>query len=170
MTVARRLHYVARVTALALLGAFASCQSPPATAANAEHLLVKHAEGKAAAEAFPRNFTGAATVTPIFAPTEQLPASGASVSFEPNARTAWHTHPGGQTLYVTSGTGWVQEAGGRKLEVKPGDVIWTPPGVKHWHGATSSAPMTHIAVQAVVGGKNVTWMEQVSDADYGRSP
>ncbi|MCA9678559.1 MAG: cupin domain-containing protein [Kofleriaceae bacterium] len=129
-------------------------------------LTVNATETLIANQAFPGNFTGEATVTPFLAPTPALAVSGASVSFEPGARTVWHSHPAGQTLYVTAGTGWVQQWGGAKREVKAGDVIWTPPGVKHWHGATDATAMTHIAIQGLVDGKNVAWAEPVSDADY----
>ena len=91
-----------------------------------------------------------------------------SVTFEPDARTAWHTHPLGQTLIITAGLGWVQTEGGQIEEVRPGDVVWFPPGEKHWHGATPTTAMTHIAVQESLNGKNVDWMEKVSDAQYGR--
>jgi len=91
-----------------------------------------------------------------------------SVTFEPDARTAWHTHPLGQTLIITAGLGWVQTEGGQIEEVRPGDVVWFPPGEKHWHGATPNTAMTHIAVQESLNGKNVDWMEKVSDAQYGR--
>jgi quercetin dioxygenase-like cupin family protein len=90
------------------------------------------------------------------------------VIFTPAARSAWHTHPAGQILIVTSGTGWIQEEGGQKREIKPGDVIWTPPGVKHWHGATATNSMSHMAITNMVDGKNVDWMEQVSDDQYRR--
>lgn len=114
-------------------------------------------------------FTGSVVVTPLFAATEHTHASAGSVSFEPCARSAWHTHPAGQTLVVTSGVGWIQEWGGQKREISTGDVIWTPPGVKHWHGATATSPMTHIAIQEHVNGKVVDWLEQVSDEQY-RAP
>jgi quercetin dioxygenase-like cupin family protein len=91
--------------------------------------------------------------------------AGASVTFEPGARTAWHTHPPGQTLIVTAGCGWVQRDGGSVEEIRPGDVIWFSPNEKHWHGATA---MTHIAIQERLNGKVVDWMEQVSDAQYRR--
>jgi quercetin dioxygenase-like cupin family protein len=91
-----------------------------------------------------------------------------SVTFEPGARTAWHTHPLGQTLIITAGLGWVQTEGGQIEEVRPGDVVWFPPGEKHWHGATPNTAMTHIAVQESLNGKNVDWMEKVSDAQYGK--
>jgi quercetin dioxygenase-like cupin family protein len=142
------------------------CTGRPTTSSTARHISITHNEPRSATEAFPGSFTGDATVTPFLSPTEQLAASGASVSFERGARTTWHTHPAGQTLFVTSGTGWVQEWDGTKIEVKPGDVIWTPPGVKHWHGATTTSPMTHIAIQGLVAGKNVDWKEPVSDEQY----
>jgi quercetin dioxygenase-like cupin family protein len=91
-----------------------------------------------------------------------------SVTFEPGARTAWHTHPRGQTLIITAGLGWVQTESGQIEEVRPGDVAWFPPGEKHWHGATPTTAMTHIAVQESLNGKNVDWMEKVSDAQYGK--
>jgi len=113
-------------------------------------------------------FTGAVTVEPLYQPKAPARYSAAYVTFDPGARSAWHSHPLGQTLVVTAGTGWVQEEGGAKQEIKPGDVIWTPPGVKHWHGATSTAAMTHMAVTEALDGKNVDWMEKVTDAQYNR--
>lgn len=114
------------------------------------------------------NFTGIALVDPLFAPNDHRRAGAASVTFAPGARAAWHTHPGGQTLVVTSGTGWIQQEGGKKQAIKAGDVIWTPPGVKHWHGATETTSMTHIAIQEQVNGSVVEWMEHVSDEEYRR--
>jgi quercetin dioxygenase-like cupin family protein len=111
-------------------------------------------------------FTGSVIVDPLFSANEHTHASGGHVTFEPGARSAWHTHPAGQFLIVTYGAGWVQEEGGEKREIKPGDVIWTPPGVKHWHGATATNSMSHIAITNMVDGKNVTWMEKVSDEQY----
>ena len=113
-----------------------------------------------------QNFTGSVMVTPLFAASEHTHASGGLVTFEPGARSAWHTHPAGQTLIVTHGTGWTQEEGGPKHEIKPGDVVWCPPGVKHWHGATAANAMSHIAITNVVDGRNVTWIEKVSDEQY----
>ena len=92
--------------------------------------------------------------------------AGASVAFEPAARTAWHTHPLGQTLIVTAGCGWAQRWGGPIEEIRPGDVVWFPPGEKHWHGATPTTAMTHVAIQEKLDGKVVEWMEQVSDEQY----
>lgn len=111
-------------------------------------------------------FTGAVIIDPLFGANDHTHSSGGLVTFEPAARSAWHTHPAGQVLIVMSGTGWVQEEGGEKREIKPGDMIWTPPGVKHWHGATATTSMSHIAVTNVVGGKNVEWMEKVTDEQY----
>lgn len=91
----------------------------------------------------------------------------ASVSFEPGARTAWHTHPLGQTLVVTAGRGWAQRWGGPREEINPGDVVWFPPGEKHWHGATATSAMTHLAIQEKLDAKAVEWLEQVSDEQYG---
>jgi quercetin dioxygenase-like cupin family protein len=112
------------------------------------------------------NFTGNVMVDSYFGANEHLPQTGGLVTFLPGARSAWHTHPAGQMLIVTSGTGWVREEGGKKHEIKPGDVVWCPPSVKHWHGATSSTSMSHIALSNVREGKNVTWMEKVSDEQY----
>ncbi len=91
---------------------------------------------------------------------------GASVTFEPGARTAWHTHPLGQTLIVTSGVGWVQKEGGPKEEIRPGDIVWIPPAEKHWHGATATTAMTHIAMGEALDGKTVDWLEKVTEALY----
>ncbi|MGH7587163.1 MAG: (R)-mandelonitrile lyase [Gemmatimonadota bacterium] len=111
-------------------------------------------------------FTGSVVIDPLFSATDYTRATGAQVTFEPGARTAWHTHPAGQTLIVTSGTGWVQEWGGERREIKPGDMIWTPPGVKHWHGATATNGMSHIAIQEMTDGEVVEWMERVSSEQY----
>jgi quercetin dioxygenase-like cupin family protein len=111
-------------------------------------------------------FTGAVRVDPLFQAADPARVRGASVTFEPAARTAWHTHPLGQTLIVTSGVGRVQAWGGAVEEIHPGDVVWFPPGEKHWHGATPTTAMTHIAIQEALEGKVVEWMEQVSDEQY----
>jgi len=113
-------------------------------------------------------FTGAVRIDPLFAPPEPARVAGAHVTFEPGARTAWHTHPLDQTLIVTSGLGWVQRVGASVEEIRPGDVIWFPPGEKHWHGATSTTAMTHIAIQEKLNGSAVEWMEHVTDAQYRR--
>jgi quercetin dioxygenase-like cupin family protein len=111
-------------------------------------------------------FTGNVRIDPLFEAPDPARAAGASVTFEPGARTAWHTHPLGQTLIVTSGVGRVQRWGGPIEEVRPGDVIWFPPGEKHWHGASPTTAMTHIAIQERLDGRAVEWLEHVSDEQY----
>ena len=118
--------------------------------------------GKAPAE----YFTGAVRIDPLFQAPDPARAVGASVTFEPGARTAWHSHPLGQTLIVTAGCGRAQRWGGPIEDIRPGDVIWFPPGEKHWHGATATTAMTHIAIQEQLDGKTVDWMEKVSDEQY----
>ena len=111
-------------------------------------------------------FTGTVRIDPLFQPKDLARAAGASVTFEPSARTAWHTHPLGQTLIVTTGCGLVQIWDGPVEKICPGDVIWIPPNEKHWHGATPTTAMTHIAIQEQLDGKVVDWMEKVSDEQY----
>jgi len=112
-------------------------------------------------------FTGTVRIDPLFLEAEDpARATGASVTFEPGARTAWHTHPVGQTLIVVSGTGRVQREGGPVEEIRPGDVVWFPPGEKHWHGASPDTAMTHIAIQEKLDGSSVEWLEHVSDEQY----
>jgi quercetin dioxygenase-like cupin family protein len=111
-------------------------------------------------------FTGAVRIDPLFEPHNPGRAFGASVTFEPGARTAWHTHPLGQILIVTAGWGLAQRWGGPIEEIRPGDVIWFPPGEKHWHGATATTAMTHIAIVEQLDCKSADWMEQVSDEQY----
>jgi quercetin dioxygenase-like cupin family protein len=111
-------------------------------------------------------FTGNVRIDPLFEAPDPARARGASVTFEPGARTAWHAHPLGQTLIVTSGCGWVQSEGGPKVEIRTGDVVWCPPNERHWHGATPTTAMTHIAIQEALNGKVVEWMEKVSDKQY----
>jgi quercetin dioxygenase-like cupin family protein len=113
-------------------------------------------------------FTGSVRIDPLFQANDPSRTSGARVTFEPGARSAWHTHPLGQTLIVTAGTGRVQRWGGPIEEIRSEDVVWIPPGQKHWHGASPTTGMTHIAIQEHVSGKNVDWMEKVSDEQYGR--
>jgi quercetin dioxygenase-like cupin family protein len=114
-------------------------------------------------------FTGSVRIDSLFDPNESRRAASASVTFEPGARTAWHTHPLGQTLIITSGCGWVQREGGPIEEVFPGDIVWFEANEKHWHGATSTNGMTHIAIQESLNGKVVDWMEHVTDTDYLKS-
>jgi quercetin dioxygenase-like cupin family protein len=113
-------------------------------------------------------FTGTVRIDPLFLKVDDpARATGASVTFEPGARTAWHTHPLGQTLIVTAGCGLVQREGGPIEEIHPGDVVWFPPGEKHWHGASPNTAMTHIAIQETLDGKSADWLEHVSDEQYG---
>lgn len=113
-------------------------------------------------------FTGAVRIDPLFQAPGPARAASAQVTFEPGARTAWHTHPLGQTLIVTAGLGWVQREGGLIEEIRPGDVVWFPPGLKHWHGASPTNAMSHIAIQETLDGKAVDWLEKVSDQQYAR--
>ena len=112
-------------------------------------------------------FTGTVRIDAPFAGTEPAKVSGATVTFEPGARTAWHTHPLGQTLIVTAGLGRAQREGGPVEEIRPGDIVWFAPGEKHWHGAGPEVAMTHIAIQEALDGKAVEWLEHVSDTQYG---
>jgi quercetin dioxygenase-like cupin family protein len=111
-------------------------------------------------------FTGSVRIDTPFQASAPARVGGAIVTFEPGARTAWHRHPLGQTLIVTSGCGWVQSEGGPKVEIRPGDVVWCPPNEKHWHGATPTTAMTHVAIVEGLDGKNVEWLEKVSDEEY----
>ncbi len=111
-------------------------------------------------------FTGSVKIEPVIEAADPARVRAATVTFEAGARTAWHTHPLGQTLIVTAGLGWAQTEGGAVEEIKPGDVVWFAPGEKHWHGASASSAMTHIAIQEALDGKAVDWLEQVSDAQY----
>lgn len=111
-------------------------------------------------------FTGAVRVDPLFAAPAPARVAGALVTFEPGARTAWHTHPLGQTLVVVSGLGWAQRWGGPREEIRPGDVVWFAPGEKHWHGAAAANGMSHYAIQEALDGRAVDWLEQVSEAQY----
>lgn len=115
----------------------------------------------------PDYFTGAVRLDSPFSGSAPARVGGAIVTFEPGARTAWHTHPLGQTLIVTAGLGWLQQEGGPKEEIRPGDVAWIPAGIKHWHGATAATGMTHIAIAESLDGKTVEWLEHVTDAQFG---
>jgi quercetin dioxygenase-like cupin family protein len=111
-------------------------------------------------------FTGSVRIDPLFEAHDQARVTAGSVTFDPGARTAWHTHPLGQALIVTAGCGWVQREGGSVEEIRPGDVVWFPPGEKHWHGATPTTAMTHIAIQEASDGKVGDWLEKVRDEQY----
>ncbi|MDQ2819916.1 MAG: cupin domain-containing protein [Pseudomonadota bacterium] len=137
-------------------------------AASAQEMVINRAAEQASMKPPAQNFTGNVRVAPLFAERAPLPSSAAAVTFEPGARSAWHTHPAGQYLIVTHGAGRVRQWGGKVQEIRAGDVVWTPPGMKHWHGAAPTTGITHIALQDKVGGRNVDWMEKVSDEQYGK--
>jgi quercetin dioxygenase-like cupin family protein len=142
--------------------------APTASVQDAQAITITRSGSQPSRKGPAEYFTGSVRIDPLFQANDPSRTSGSYVTFEPGARSAWHSHPLGQILIVTAGTGWVQQEGGEKQEIRPGDVIWTPPGVKHWHGATATNGMTHIAVQESLDGKNVEWMEKVSDEQYGR--
>ena len=145
----------------------AGAQAPTPTAAGRNGIMQITRAGSQASRPGPQEyFTGTVRIEALFPVREPSRVSAGSVTFEASARTAWHTHPLGQTLIITSGLGWVRREGGPIEEVRPGDVVWFPPGLKHWHGATPSTAMTHIAIQETLNGKNVDWMEKVSDEQY----
>lgn len=121
-------------------------------------------------EGSPKTFTGRVTITGLFQRDAPSRVGGAIVHFEPGARTAWHRHPLGQTLIVTEGVGWTQIEGGPRLTFHAGDILWCPPGQKHWHGATTDEAMTHIAIQESQDGSPVTWLEHVTDEQYRSAP
>jgi quercetin dioxygenase-like cupin family protein len=130
-------------------------------------MQIKRSGSQPSAKGPAEYFTGSVRIDTPFKREEPARVSGALVTFEPGARTAWHTHPLGQTLIVTSGLGWVQRWGGPVEEIRPGDVVWFEPGEKHWHGATATTAMSHIAIQEALNGSPVDWMEHVTDEQYG---
>jgi len=127
---------------------------------------IKRIESQPTSEGSADWFTGAVRIQPLFEAPKPARVRGASVTFAPGARTAWHTHPLGQTLIVTSGLGWAQREGRPIEEIRPGDVVWFAPNEKHWHGATPTKAMTHIAIQEALNDKVVEWMEHVTDKQY----
>jgi quercetin dioxygenase-like cupin family protein len=141
----------------------------PAALAETKSMITVTRPGAEPSAAGPaENFTGSVRVDARFKGTAPARIAGATVTFEPGARTAWHMHPLGQTLIVTAGIGVVQEWGGPAQEIRPGDIIWIPPGVKHWHGASEANGMSHIAFSEALDGKSVQWMEKVTDEQYRR--
>jgi quercetin dioxygenase-like cupin family protein len=152
------------VMALALL-ASAYAQANQA-GEGSQPIIITRSGSQPSGKAPVENFTGTVRTDPLFQSPAPARARGVSVTFEPGARTAWHTHPLGQTLIVTAGCGLVQSWGGPVQTIRPGDVVWIPPGQKHWHGATATTAMTHIAIVEVLDGKSVDWMEKVSDEHY----
>lgn len=131
----------------------------------AQSVEISHHEDRAGQIGNDAVFTGTVYVSPVFAPRMNDVSAG-EVTFLPGARSAWHTHPAGQMLVVTHGTGWTQERGQTKQIIQAGDVVWCPPGVEHWHGATDKTSVTHYAIQASVDGSAVTWREKVTEAEY----
>jgi len=155
-------------TLLCVSGLYLAAQTIPKGAKPMQNVTITR-DGSQPSTAGPSEyFTGKVRVDPIVAVVEPSRMAGARVTFEPGARTAWHTHPLGQTLIVTAGTGWVQQWGGAIEEFQEGDVVRIPPGVKHWHGASARSRMTHIALQEQLNGKVVDWMEKVTDEQYQR--
>ena len=139
-----------------------------ASAQDAKSQAVARAGAQPSTKGPAEYFTGSVRIEPLFAANDPAPYSGAYVTFEPGARSNWHTHPAGQRLIVTHGVGRTQEWGGPIVEVRAGDHIWCPPGVKHWHGASPTSGMTHIALSGTHDGKNVEWMEKVTDEQYAK--
>ena len=139
----------------------------PHGASAGDAIAVTHAGAQKPIKGAKDQFTGEAVIQMLFVDDDVRKASAATVTFEPGARTAWHSHPAGQTLIVTSGTGWVRKWGEAAQKMKAGDVVWIAPGTKHWHGATSTDAVTHIAFQQQLDGKVVTWQEPVADDQYG---
>jgi quercetin dioxygenase-like cupin family protein len=159
------LAYASGVAALASAGGVAAQTPTPKTRMRSE-MEIKRSGSEPSRRGPTEYFTGAVRVDPLFQAPDPARVTGSSVTFEPAARTAWHTHPLGQTLLVISGCGWVQREGGPVEEIRPGDVVWFPPGEKHWHGATPTTAMTHVAIQEALNGKAVDWMEKVTDEQY----
>jgi 4-carboxymuconolactone decarboxylase len=150
------------------LVAWAPADANPSDGQRPNEIRIARSGSQPPAKGPAENFTGNVRVEGRFQAEAPARVGGGTVTFEAGARTAWHTHPLGQTLIVTSGAGLVQHWGGPVQEIKPGDVVWIPPGVKHWHGATASTGMAHIAVSESLDGKSVEWMEKVTDEQYGQ--
>ena len=161
-----------KVQAVALISlslfALVSLQAQTSTAKASTSLTIKitRSDSLQSNQGSAQYFTGSVQVQQLFPASDPSRTSGGKVTFEAGARSAWHTHPFGQILIVTDGTGWIQQWGGPIEEIRKGDVIWIPAGVKHWHGATPNTSMTHIAIQEELNGKAVEWMETVTDEQY----
>jgi len=147
-------------------GAAQTNTSKTASAQDSHSIEITRSGSQPPSKGKPESFTGSVQIEPLFPARDPSRTTGGKVTFEPAARSAWHTHPLGQTLIVTDGTGWIQQWGGPIEEIRKGDVIWIPPRVKHWHGATPNTAMTHIAIQEQLNGKAVEWMEKVTDEQY----
>jgi quercetin dioxygenase-like cupin family protein len=161
-----KLCFAAGFLPLSITEAAAAAAGAAGAPTDAQHIA--RAGTQAESEGSAEFFTGRVRVEPVWPASAGITASGARVSFEAGARSAWHTHPAGQRLVVLSGTGLTQEWGKPVQTLYPGDVVWCPPGVKHWHGAAPNAAMTHLAVTGTLDGKNVSWMEKVTDEQYGQ--
>ncbi|MFA6959172.1 MAG: cupin domain-containing protein [Opitutaceae bacterium] len=171
MAVSRRTFIQTAASAyLIVLSGFIRLQAAGATSpqSSSPTMTIARNGTQASSQGSADYFTGSVRIDPLFKGEAPSRVFGAYVTFEPGARTAWHTHPLGQTLIVTAGCGRVQREGGPVEEIRSGDVVWFPPGEKHWHGAAPSTAMTHIAIQEALDGKVVEWMEKVTDADYAR--
>jgi len=153
-----------------LVSAGASASQALAVEENKPSQIITRAGTQASIKGSAEYFTGTVRVDPLFAANDSAPFSGAYVTFEPGARSAWHIHPTGQRLLVTAGVGRTQKWGCPIEEIKAGDVIWCTPGVKHWHGASPTTAMTHIAITGTANGKNVEWLEKVTDEQYHGKP
>src|SRR5439155_7780835 len=166
----RRFLKIVGTAATAVLGtpAMLRAQSTTAIQRKESFMEIKRTGSQPSTKGPADWFTGTVRIDPLFQATAPARTAGASVTFEPGARTAWHTHPLGQTLIVTSGVGRAQREGGANEEIRPGDVVWFPPGEKHWHGAAPTTAMTHIAIQEALEGKVVDWMEKVSEEQNRR--
>ena len=162
----RKFLKIAGTTALALPSMSRAQVESPSTKRKEHSVDIQRAGTQASSKGSAEWFTGTVRIDPLFQAHAPARAAGASVTFEPGARTAWHTHPLGQVLIVTAGCGRAQRWGGPVEEIRPGDVVWFPPGEKHWHGAAPATAMTHIAIQEALDGKVVEWLEKVSDEQY----
>jgi quercetin dioxygenase-like cupin family protein len=160
----------ARMKMLAAMAALSSLLASAALAQEAAMVKVTRVGTQPSTQGPAEYFTGAVRIDSRFQGSAPARVGGGIVTFEPGARTAWHTHPLGQTLIVTAGVGLVQQWEASVQEIKPGDVVWIPPGVKHWHGATAATGMTHIAIAESLDGKAADWLEKVSDEQYGNRP
>jgi quercetin dioxygenase-like cupin family protein len=154
---------VSKTLIAATLSMMALCAT---TSASAQDIQVFPSGTSPSAIADSRNFSGQVIVDALTPSSVSTPAASGLVTFAPGARSAWHTHPAGQTLIVTAGKGWVQQQGQTRQEISPGNVVWIPAGVRHWHGATSNNSMSHIAITYIRDGKNADWMELVTDQEY----
>jgi quercetin dioxygenase-like cupin family protein len=159
-----------RMKLLASMAALASLLASTVAAQEAPGITLTRAGSQPSSAGAAEYFTGRVRVDARFQTEAPARVGGGTVTFEPAARTAWHTHPLGQTLIVTAGVGLVQTWNGPVQEIRPGDTVWIPPGVKHWHGAAPTTGMSHIAIAEALNGKAVDWLEHVTDAQYGRRP